>query len=311
MMDNRLPAPGALPSSGETFAAWVPNYATRFSNMDEWLGMVERIVIQAAQAGAQLLLLPEYVSESWLGFCPPDRVKPITEIWQAEQAPAALERLQALAERHQMLIVAGTIILKDEQDNWRNRAMIFFPDGTSAHQDKLSMMPDERDMAGLEPAQQLRIFNWNGYRFAVIICLDIQIPRLAATLLAQGGVDFLLVPSMTTRRSGYNRVSSCAAARAVELHCPVLLTDGVGTVTARGEEELNTGGAGLFVPCEVKLGFDGRRDVIGPFETLDKAEGLLFVAKDVPVASCREDRRSGACEAWHPDNHARLPEVVG
>ncbi len=296
----------------ETLAAWVPNFEAKFASMDDWLAMFSRITAQAAAAGAELFLLPEYLSECWLSWCPKARFKPSTDAFLAEQATIAYAHMAKLAKQHKMMIVGGTAILTDKQGKRRNRCTVITPDGKIGFQDKMAMMPDERDRkAGpLTSGEGVRLFNWKGYKVAVVICLDIQIPRLALTMLEQGHPDLIVIPSMTTYRSGFTRVFSGAAARSIELHCPVLVTGGVGTITARGEAEPNTSGAGIFLPCEAQYGYTGRREVIGPFEHLYLAEGELFVAKNVPIANCKADRQLGRCEAWHPSNHTRKLKVL-
>jgi predicted amidohydrolase len=62
----------------------------------------------------------------------------------------------------------------------------------------------------------LRVWEFGGVRFAVIICLDIEIPEISAKLRGRG-VDVILVPSATETILGVERVDRCASARAVEL----------------------------------------------------------------------------------------------
>lgn len=309
-MSNTPAVATDMQTENPAFAAWVPSYSASFSSMDEWLDMFRGIVAQAAEAKTALLLVPEYVSESWMSFCPAERLKPTSDAWQAEQAQNHFfPEVKKLAAQHQMVIAAGTVILKDADGTLRNRAMVFFPDGTEGYQDKVSMMPDEREVAGLMHGDKIKLFHWNGYSFAIIICLDIQIPRISAQLTALAP-DFLLVPTMTTHETGFNRVSICAAARSVELHCPVLLTGGVGTVTARGEDETNTSGAALYLPHDISLSASYRRSGIGPLTSIDEKDGLLYLAGNVPVGLCRTQRQQQTCEAWHLPNHQLDVEVL-
>jgi predicted amidohydrolase len=310
-MTTQSPAEPELAStpSAPTLAAWIPNFEARFASMDEWWAMFSQLAATAAKAGSTMLVLPEYMSECWLSFCPPERAKPKTDQWLLEQGNIALPRIAELAKSLNMIIVAGTMLLKGEDGQWRNRCSIFLPDGRHEFQDKLCMMPTERSKVGLLPGDTLRVFEHQGLRFAVLICLDIQNPRLASQLIEKSP-DLLIVPAQTMYRSGFTRVFRCAAARAVELHCPVLTTGGVGTITIRGESEPNTGGAELFLPAEAKFGYDGKRHGLGPFAHLEPREGLLYIAPAVPVAACREDRANTRCEAWHPVNHARTLDVI-
>lgn len=291
--------------SEPTIAAWVLNFSARFSDMEEWLSVAESQIRAASAQGADIFVMPEYVSDSWLSFAPPEAVQPVSEPWQAAQGARFLGAMQDMAARYEMMIVAGTFCVPLEDGTWRNRCHTFMPDGTCAVQDKLHLMPDERATEGLEEGDAIHLIDWNGLRIAIVICLDIQIPAAIHALLQEGQPDLVIIPSMTIRQSGFNRVFTCAAARAVELHCPVFVMGGVGSHSFRGDVETNVSGAALFIPCEVAFGMDGKRESMGPFAELSEREGRLFVAHDVPVQACRAAREDERCEAWYLPHHLK------
>lgn len=294
-----------------TVAAWVNNYATRYSSMEDWLAAAEAQIAQAADEGARIFLFPELISEAWLGFAEKAQVLPSSKSWQAAQGVVFLNEMRRCAREYKLLIVAGSILHETDSGVWRNRSTILFPDGTEDYQDKLHLMPDEREIAGLGEGQGLRMIKFEGMNIAVIICLDIQIPRTAHMLMESGlQPDLILVPSMTVRRAGFNRVSTCAAARAIELHCPVVIVGGVGAYSYREALETNYSGAAVFIPCETVFGMDGDREMIGPFEHMEEEEGRLFIARQVPVFACQEARKNSLCEAWHLPNHLIPVEVI-
>ena len=108
----------------------------------------------------------------------------------------------------------------------------------------MALTPNERNAEGwlLRPGDTVTVMNWNGWRVATLVCLDIELPALAAKL-APLDLDLILVPSMTERLSGSSRVFGCAKARAVELMCAVAATGAVG-MPSRGEPDRgNTGRA--------------------------------------------------------------------
>ncbi len=294
-----------------TVAAWVLNFSASFSSMDEWLSVAESQVRAAAEQGTDIFVMPEYVSDAWLSFAPPEAVQPDAEPWQAVQGMRFLAAMQDMAARYGMMIVAGTFCVPLEDGTWRNRCHVFLPDGSLQVQDKLHLMPDERATAGLEEGDAIHLIEWNGLRIAIVICLDIQIPGAVHTLLQDEQPDLVIIPSMTIRQSGFNRVFTCAAARAVELHCPVFVMGGVGSHAGRGYTETNVSGAALFIPCEVAFGMDGKRDSVGPFAEMEERNGCLFVAQDVPVYACHAARESERCEAWYLPHHQKTLEVAG
>lgn len=301
-----------------TLALWPVHVAHPLDDLGAWLAMVDARLAEAAAAGADLLMLPEYACMQWLAFAP-GAVPPEGEVaWMAEQAEVAAPALADLAIGHGIALLAGTMPARVEAGRagtpgtpsagsdapaacYRNRAYLFLPDGDrSVHvtQDKLCMTPTEREAEGwwLEPGDTVRVVEWRGLRLAVVVCLDIELPALAARL-QHLDLDLVLVPSMTSRLSGHHRVHRCARARAVELFTVVATAGTVGTHARLGNVTPNVGGAAVFLPCEAALGSTG---VAARFDPIAEAEGPgpLVVARDVPVGLVRRLRHDGLTEAW-------------
>ncbi|MEX0760498.1 MAG: nitrilase-related carbon-nitrogen hydrolase, partial [Tistlia sp.] len=206
-----------------TVALWATNLAQPLNGLDGWAALVDRRMAEAKARGADLLVMPEYCSEQWLSFAPAG-LKGSDEIeWMAAQSDAALEAIRELPARHDMALLAGTVPVRFEprQESggepippFLNRAHLLLPDGRLLRQDKLCLTPGEKDPAGwnLSTGDEVRIVEWRGVRLATLICLDVEMPALSS-LLAPLDLDLLLVPSMTSKLSGYSRVFDCAKAR--------------------------------------------------------------------------------------------------
>ncbi|MEZ5878476.1 MAG: nitrilase-related carbon-nitrogen hydrolase [Tepidamorphaceae bacterium] len=206
-------------------ALWATNLGFSVASVRDWAGHVEKRVQEAADSGASLLLMPEYVAETWLSF-KPDGLKPTEEMaFLASHAPESIDLLADIAKRHQLTIVAGSMPWDHGGGRIANRAWTLMPDGTRLWHDKLALTPGERDPESwtLTPGSAVRVFEWQGLRCAVLICLDVEMPALSV-LLAKQNIDLLLVPSMTYLPTGYSRVFGCAKARAIELMCAVAVT---------------------------------------------------------------------------------------
>ncbi len=191
--------------------------------------------------GADLVLLPEF---AWVGLVPlvePKTLKRTAEVFWGEVLPA----LKSLLMRPGKAVVLGTVPFWDsERQELRNRAPILVEDRVLC-QDKLHLTPWEVDFA---PGTELHLWEFAGLRFAVVICLDIEIPEIS-TRLRGAGVDVLLVPSATETILGVERIGRCASARAVELGCVV----GVCHLTGQTEVELidvNVGRTGVYWPSQ-------------------------------------------------------------
>jgi predicted amidohydrolase len=274
---------------------WATNLATQLSGLDAWLDRVRRQLVAARAAGASLLVLPEYASAQWLAFAPPLETR--RELaWLAELAETAVPALRVLARSEGVALMAGTFPWRLAQGQYVNRAMLFWPDGEGT-QDKLALTPWEREEEGwqLASGSSVSVMDWGGVRVAIAICMDVEVPSIAAHLVERA-VDLLLVPSMTSSRAGYGRVFTCAKARAVELSCPVAVVGTVGTLALPAREEPNVSGAALYVPCEPGSE-DGVVAAMGPFAEDDGEGPTLDVT--VPIGRCRA-LRDFAAEVWPP-----------
>jgi predicted amidohydrolase len=204
---------------------------------------VVRRVEESWDGGADMVLLPEF---TWVGLEPlvvSDQTKPlhrVAEVFWNDLMPEMTGRLA----RPGKAVVLGTAPFVQADGSLSNRAVIF-ADGRLLHQDKLHLTPWE---SAFTPGGTLYLWTFNGFRIAVLICLDIEIPELSSRLRDRG-VDIILCPSATETILGIERVNRCASARAVELGCYV----GVSHLTGRTTSDLiddNIGRAALYRPSQ-------------------------------------------------------------
>ena len=271
---------------------WAVNLSHPVASLEAWRDLVEQKIIAAKSEGADILLMPEYAAEQWLHFAG-KMIEPTRQLaWMAGHVPAACGHLKELAQKHDILLCAGTFP-SDFEGSFANRAHIFFPDGRMIVQNKLCLTPKEKSPEGwmLRPGTELCIFEWRGCRICMLICLDIELPALSARI-AQENTDLVLVPSMTKKLAGYHRVFDCAKARAVELQAAVAVVGAIGSGPGR---EPNISGASVFLPCEEKFGHTGVLAHIPPSYTAGGAGPLLTAT--LPVAEIRA-LRQGQAEVW-------------
>ena len=187
-----------------TLALWATNLARPIDGIAAWAEAIDAKLAEAAAAGADLLVMPEYAAEQWLTFAP-EGLGPTEEIpWLADQAPAALAAIAPLPARHGPALLAGSLPVRIERPRvagappYRNRAHLLLPDGRCIVQDKLCLTPAERDPEAwhLDSGDRLELVTWRGLRLAILVCLDVELPALSARL-APLAPDLLLVPSMT------------------------------------------------------------------------------------------------------------------
>lgn len=283
-----------------TIALWATNLNHPLRDRAAWLALVEARMLEAKSQGARLLVMPEYASAHWLHWAGQRLSGAALMSWMAAEGRALLTELELLVTRHGIGLVAGSmpVAAAAERDlgNY-NRCWILLPESDGSlrrvHHDKLVPTPAERATGDWPIRLGSRIvpFDYLGWRMAVLICLDVEMPAVAAKLQDQA-LDLLIVPSMTGQLSGYHRVFDCAKARAVELFAAVAAVGAIGEIAQ--EQGGNCSGASLFLPCEMHLGATGRAAEIAPQSAVEGPGPMLVV--EVPLAALRRARRHA--EAW-------------
>lgn len=206
----------------------------------QWVDRLQAQVRSAADAGAELILLPEYVTAPLLAS------DPDWSRWDGLWRDTAA----ACAREHGLLVVAGTQLVRDG-DRLVNRCLLVWPDGSIDHQDKLHPTPWERGWS-VASTRCVRTFRHGGAILAVAVCYDVEFPE-AVRCMAEAGAEILLVPSWTDDEAGFWRVRHCVQARCIEnvlyaVHAPL-----VGGMCSPPGFEQACGAAGILTPCD--LGF--------------------------------------------------------
>jgi len=210
---------------------------------------VIRLISDSWESGADLTVLPEF---TWMGLEPliKDETKQrdvhavISDLfWQT-----LLPRISGRLVTEEKAVVMGTVPFEEAASGLiHNRAPILV-NGKLLHQDKLHLTPWER---AFSPGKTLHLWHFHGFKIAVIICLDIEIPEISSCLRGQE-VDLIICPSATETILGVERVDRCASARAVELGCHVVVTH----LTGKAHSELideNIGRLAHYAPSQASF----------------------------------------------------------
>jgi predicted amidohydrolase len=216
-----------------------------------------RLLEAAADAGAHVALLPEYLAME-LGACFDD---PVRSDRSASLAAIQVFREDWLALYAQLArdtglyVAAGTFLLADGAD-YRNRADLFAPDGGYAWQDKLQLTAFEKQIGAMRGGDALKAFDCGGRRIATAVCYDIEFP-LPVHAQCEAGARLLLVPSCTDTDAGATRVRVGCLARALENRCFVAQSVTAGEAPWSPSLDVNTGEAAIYAPMDVGLPADG------------------------------------------------------
>lgn len=249
--------------------------------------------VQAAKdAGADLVLLPEYASialiATWPAMSSHDGIRRL-----ALEAPRIIGVMRDLATAHGLTIVSGSHPMVRE-GALENVAVVCLPDGSVALQPKLHLTPNERRAWGFSGGHELRVIDTPRARIGVLICYDVEFPE-AARALSELGVELIVVPFCTDDRAGYHRVRYCAQARAVENQVYVAMAGTVGLLEGVPNMDVSWAKAAVLTPCDYGFARDGIAAESEPNEeTLLVAEldfDRLRAARASGTVTPRLDRR--------------------
>lgn len=254
------------------------------ASFDEFARRVETHVASAAEFGAKLLVMPEYLSFELLTVPGAGGIESLPQATQAYE-----ELFKALSARHAIPVLAGTHLVSDG-NALRNTAHLFFPDGRIERQAKNHLTPCEVTPWNLKPGDGLKIVDLGFARAAMPVCYDIEFPELARQARARGA-DILLVPSCTDDAHGYHRVRLCAAARAIENQIYVALSMTTGSLPSVPLMRANYGRASLHTPCDYPYPPGG---VLAEGEMNDDQ----VVCGDFDMEALARARAGGSVKTW-------------
>lgn len=218
----------------------------------------ESWLAEAASAGAQLAVFPEYGAiEAAYAI---DRLKASDLQSQLDLmtafCPSFIKGWQRLSRRYAIHVLAPSLPYRAEHGQAYNRAFFFGPDGAFEFQDKMIPTPFEREAWALDGGRAFKVFETTLGRIAILICYDCEFPLLARAAV-EAGAQLLVVPSCTDCIAGYWRVRVAAMARALEGQCFVVLSGLVGSCSWSPSTDQSYGAAGFYGPPDTGFPDDG------------------------------------------------------
>ncbi len=185
----------------------------------------ERLIRQAAAAGAELVLTPEVTN-----IVSASRTVQNQRL-ALEDDDATLARLREVTAELGVWLSLGSLALKsgDPDGRFVNRQFLIGPDGAiRARYDKIHMFDVElggsesyRESKGYRPGEHAAIADTPWGKLGLTICYDMRFPALYRSLAAAGAV-ILTVPSAFTVPTGRAHWQVLLRARAIETGCFVL-----------------------------------------------------------------------------------------
>jgi predicted amidohydrolase len=258
----------------------------QLGEVDRNLEHIERVVAEAAAAGARLVVLPEAAVTGYV-FENLDEALTV-----AQRAVAVAEqRLADAAVKAGVALIVGT--LEAEAREVFNTALIFSGDGRRFRYRKMHLPYLGVDRFATPGPDAPEVYELAGMRVGVLICYDLRFPE-AARICALEGADLVALPTNWPVGVQFHP-GIFAPARAAENHVYLLACDRVG-------EERGT----TFIGRSILLDCNGKELAVAS----DTEEAILFGEVDPALARQTHHRRIPGEHEWDTINDRR-PGLYG
>lgn len=198
------------------------------ASVQENLACAQKLIAQAANAGAELLVLPEYFCG--MGLKDTDKLH-----WAEPFGNGPIQDAMASwAQTHRVWLVGGTVPIQTNNPSMvHNTSMLFAPDGCRVtHYDKIHLFRfatesecyDESVV--IAPGHQPMVAKMvdrsgHAWTLGLSVCYDLRFPELYRALVREGAY-VLLCPAAFTHTTGEAHWELLLRARAVENQCWML-----------------------------------------------------------------------------------------
>ncbi|MGL5743414.1 MAG: carbon-nitrogen hydrolase family protein [Legionella sp.] len=187
------------------------------------LAQVEKLMMQARDDGADLVLLPE--NFAFMGLHEQDKLQ-IGEIYG--DGPIQ-QKISACAKKIGMWVVAGTIPVKGNGAKVRASCLVYDAQGQcAARYDKIHLFDVNvssseayQESRSIERGENLAMVDTPLGKIGLTVCYDVRFPELYQQLMLEGAQLFT-VPSAFTAVTGLAHWEVLLRARAIENLCYVL-----------------------------------------------------------------------------------------
>ena len=281
--------PDAAPAAIRHVRVAAVQYQMRpITSFDEFARQCEFFIDTASEYRMDFLLFPEMITNQLQALVP------------AAEASATARRLDEftrpycelfirLAMKYNLNIIGGSH-LTVEQGKLYNVASLFRRDGSVEKQYKLHISPSEARWWGVSAGDEIRVFDTDRGKIAILIGDDVQFPEVARIATGKGA-SLLFVPFNTDIRSAYMRVRSCAQARCIENGVYAVLAGPVGNLPFVQGADIHYGEACILTPCDVHFARDGVAE-----EATANVETMVVHELDMEVL--RRNRLTGSTRTW-------------
>lgn len=225
-----------------------------FSSIDDFLHQVEFFVDSLSGYKSDFVVFPELFNaplmEKYNSLSEPEAIRNL-----AQYTKFLVEKFSEMAIAYNINIVTGSMPELVE-DTLFNVGYLCHRDGRIDRYEKIHITPNEKSVWGMQGGSKIEVFETDAGKVGVLICYDAEFPELSR-LLADGGMEILIVPFLTDTQNAYSRVRNCAQARAIENECYVAITGSIGNLPNVNNMDIQYAQSMVLTPCDFAFPADG------------------------------------------------------
>jgi predicted amidohydrolase/GNAT superfamily N-acetyltransferase len=282
-------APTRVMRRPQTIRVAAVQYQLRaLSTFEDFAQQVEYFVDVVADYKADFAVFPELFTLQLLSI--ENRKVPAAEAIAALTSYTARykELMSGLAVSYNVNIIGGSHPSREADGEVYNSCYVFLRDGSVYQQAKVHPTPNERYWWNIKGGQQVTAIETDCGPIGVLVCYDCEFPEMVRYLTDQGAA-ILFVPFCTDERQSYMRVRYCAAARAIENQCFVVLAGNVGNLPRVENMDIQYSQSCVLTPCDFPFARDGIAAEAAP-------NVEMIAIADLPLDSLHAARQGGTVQ---------------
>lgn len=268
-------------------------------SFEDFAMQCEHYIKTALEFDSDFIVFPEFLTTQLLSF-----KKQNGSNQTIHDLPSYTEQYEdlflKLAKKYNIHIIGGTHVV-EVNNQLRNTAFFFDPEGRIMRQEKPHITPVEISAWNMAKGEELKIFDTKYGKIAILTCYDIEFPEIVRIAKARGA-DIIFCPSCTDNQHGYYRVRYTSHARAIENQVYVVLSGTVGSLPTVDFMRSNFSQATIITPNDIPFPPKGvlaegevNQDMI---ITADLDLNLLYEVRNHGSVTTWKDRRTDLYTDW-------------
>jgi len=226
----------------------------KINGWDDFKTQIEYFVDVSSEYKSDFVLFPELLTTQLLSYLDEKRPGPAAREL-TRFTDQYIELFRRLSMSYNVNIIGGSHFIEEEQKVY-NASYIFRRDGTYDKQYKIHITPNERQIWGIQGGDQVKIFDTDRGRIAILICYDIEFPELAR-IATEKGAKIIFVPYSTDERQGFMRVRICSQARCIENQVYTAMAGTTGNIPSVENMSIQYAQSAIFTPSDYPFSRDG------------------------------------------------------